>query len=100
MGLADDSGLEVDYLNGAPGVLSARFAGEHGDDAKNNEKLLALLAGVPDAKNRPFPFGFGFRLAGRRRLDHRGHLRRIIALPPGEQRVLGMIPFSTCRNMV
>ena len=37
----------MDYLNGAPGVYSARFAGAHGDDRKNNEKLLNLLAGVP-----------------------------------------------------
>lgn len=46
--LADDSGLEVDALNGAPGVFSARYAGEHGNDADNNAKLLAELAGVPD----------------------------------------------------
>ncbi|MGE5554523.1 MAG: XTP/dITP diphosphatase [Betaproteobacteria bacterium] len=45
--LADDSGLEVDALDGAPGVHSARFAGEPRSDARNNAKLLALLENVP-----------------------------------------------------
>jgi len=45
--IADDSGLEVDALNGAPGVLSARYAGPDGDDAANNARLLAELEGVP-----------------------------------------------------
>ena len=43
--LADDSGLEVDALGGAPGIYSARYCGTHGDDLANNEKLLKELAG-------------------------------------------------------
>ena len=48
--LADDSGLEVDALHGAPGVYSARYAGEPKSDARNNEKLLADLAGQADRR--------------------------------------------------
>lgn len=46
--IADDSGLAVDYLGGAPGIRSARFAGVHGDDDANNAKLLAALDGVSE----------------------------------------------------
>ena len=50
--LADDSGLEVDALGGRPGVWSARYAGSHGDDLANLEKVLAELEGVDDRSAR------------------------------------------------
>lgn len=48
--IADDSGIMIDYLDGAPGVYSARFAGEQCDDDANNAKMLRLLEGVPYEK--------------------------------------------------
>lgn len=50
--LADDSGLEVEYLKGAPGIYSARYAGEEATDAQNNAKLLSELDGVPVQRRR------------------------------------------------
>ncbi len=47
LSLADDSGLEVEALNGAPGVLSSRFSGPDATDEKNNQKLLELLKDLP-----------------------------------------------------
>ena len=48
--IADDSGLIVDVMGNAPGILSARWAGRHGDDKANNALLLAQMADIPDAK--------------------------------------------------
>lgn len=53
IGIGDDSGLTVEALDGAPGIFSARYAGEHGNDALNNEKLLADMT---DKENRRAAF--------------------------------------------
>jgi len=69
--VADDSGLCVDALNGMPGVLSARWAGRHGDDEANLDLVLSQLADVPDVQR-----GAYFACAA------------AIALPGGESRVV------------
>lgn len=48
--IADDSGIEVDYLNGAPGIYSARYAGKGANDEQNLKKLLADLEGIPETE--------------------------------------------------
>jgi XTP/dITP diphosphohydrolase len=86
--LADDSGLAVDALGGAPGVLSARYAGEPCDDANNNLRVLEALAGVPDSHR-----GAAFRCClavadpqGQVRLEAEAACRgRIIYEPRGDQ---------------
>ena len=81
--VADDSGLEVDALRGMPGVLSARWAGRHGDDLANLELLLAQLVDVPDTRR-----GGGFVCAAAYALPSgaeqvvRGELRGTVVREP------------------
>ena len=85
LALADDSGLEVEALRGAPGVRSARFAGSHGNDRANNEKLLRLLRHVPTSR-RGARYRCSLALASPSRLmtlTHGTWSGRIASVPTG-----------------
>ncbi len=82
--VADDSGLAVDALGGAPGVLSARYAGGHGDDEANNRLVLANMAEVPDDR-RGAAFVCTLALAdptGAIRLEAEGRCRGLLTRGP------------------
>ncbi|MGF1679326.1 MAG: XTP/dITP diphosphatase [Candidatus Methylacidiphilales bacterium] len=84
--LADDSGLEVDALQGAPGIYSARYAGEEKDDAANNQKLLQNLVGIPE-RDRGAQFQCVLALARHGNVVHttRGVVRgRMLTEPRGD----------------
>jgi XTP/dITP diphosphohydrolase len=81
--LADDSGLVVDALDGAPGVYSSRYAGREGDDDANNAKLLAALAGVPlPRRSARFVCTLVFIDEGGRMQSFVGECRGHVALAP------------------
>ncbi|BCN68338.1 non-canonical purine NTP pyrophosphatase [Prescottella equi] len=84
--VADDSGLEVDALNGMPGVLSARWSGRHGDDDANTALLLGQLADVPDARRgAAFVSACALAIPGQDTVVVRGEWRgRIVREPRGD----------------
>ncbi|MBF7129435.1 XTP/dITP diphosphatase [Pediococcus pentosaceus] len=83
--LADDSGLEIDALNGRPGIFSARYASDH-NDAANNAKVLSELGGIPDEKRTAtFHSTVVVRKPDGSELVANGNLRgRILAVPRGD----------------
>jgi non-canonical purine NTP pyrophosphatase (RdgB/HAM1 family) len=108
--VADDSGLEVDALGGAPGVRSARFAGENASDEENNRKLVGLLKDTPEEDRTcryrcvaAFVAPHGIELVahgmceGRVVLEGRGDLGFGYdphVIPEGESRTMGEIPLN------
>ena len=91
--VADDSGLEVDALGGAPGVLSARYGGEHGNDRRNIERLLRELQDVPpERRTARFRTVAALAKPGRLLLTVEGTLEGRIALESRGENGFGYDP--------
>ncbi len=91
--LADDSGLEVDALGGAPGVYSARYAGPSATDADNNRKLLKALEGVPEPERTArFRCVLALYLPDGRLITAHGTCEGLIALEPKGEGGFGYDP--------
>lgn len=84
--VADDSGLAVDVLGGAPGILSARWSGRHGDDAANNALLLAQLADIPERhRGARFVCAAAWATPDGQEIVERGEMPgRLLTAPRGE----------------
>lgn len=92
MVLADDSGLCVDALGGAPGVMSARYAGEHGNDAANNARLLQELAAVPQPHTARFMCAMCVAQGGKVLAEFVGKVEGSITSAPAGEHGFGYDP--------
>ena len=101
LAIADDSGLEVDALGGAPGIYSARYAGEEKSDAKNNAKLLAALEDVPEGeRGAQFHCAIVAISADGRRFDAEGIVRgEILRAMRARKRVMRKTTPSSSRRL-
>ncbi|HPR78032.1 MAG TPA: ribonuclease PH [Candidatus Limiplasma sp.] len=95
--LADDSGLSVDALDGAPGVCSARYAGEHGDSAANNRLLLQNMEGITDRRCR-FVCAIALALPGEATRTVRGECEGTLLAAPRGESGFGYDPLFLYRN--
>ena len=96
--LGDDSGLCVDALDGAPGVYSSRYAGEHASDADNNSKLLADLRGKAN-RNAHFICAMHLQFPDGRFLTAEGSVDGEICKTPSGQRGFGYDPLFYCPQL-
>jgi XTP/dITP diphosphohydrolase len=92
--LADDSGLEVDALQGQPGVLSARFAGIHAKDEENNGKLIRMLENTPlEERTARFVCVLAFAIPGQKTITARGVCEGLILKEPNGNGGFGYDPY-------
>jgi len=91
--MADDSGLEVDYLGGAPGIYSSRFAGEEADDTDRVNKLLGMMEGVPfEKRTARFVCAVAVAFPGGESFTVRGTCEGYISLKPEGDKGFGYDP--------
>lgn len=97
--LADDSGLAVDALGGAPGVHSARYCGRHGDDDANNALLIRNLSGVPAPRTARFVSAVALARPGRPTLICTGTCEGTVGFEPHGDNGFGYDPYFTPLGM-